>query len=88
MRLTMMVCSLCFAMLAGCATAPGERTATASTQPHAECLVCKKNADLACIDVEVDSTTPTSKVDGKTYYFCSKECRDKFAANPTKYLPK
>src|SRR5262245_21221840 len=23
---------------------------------------------------------------GRSYYFCSAECRDKFSANPTKYL--
>jgi YHS domain-containing protein len=68
-------------------TAPGV-TASAAKCVHAECLVCKKNADLACIDVEVDKATPTYAYNGKTYYFCSEECRDKFAKNPQKYLEK
>jgi YHS domain-containing protein len=68
-------------------TAPGA-TASAAKCAHAECLVCKKNADLACIDVEVEKTTPTYVYNGRTHYFCSEECRDKFAKNPQKYLEK
>jgi Cu+-exporting ATPase len=78
---------LFIAIFAGC-TAPGDHSTIASTQPHAECLVCKKNADLACIDVAVDPTTPSYPYNGKTYYFCSQECRDKFARDPARYLPK
>jgi YHS domain-containing protein len=63
-------------------------SASAAKCAHAECLVCKKNADLACIDVEVEKTTPTYVYNGRTHYFCSEECRDKFAKNPQKYLEK
>ena len=73
-------------LVAGCASS----SRTPSTQPtqggHAECLVCKKNADLACVDVEVDSKTPRCVCNGKTYYFCSEECEQKFEKNPAKYL--
>jgi hypothetical protein len=67
-------------LLVGCASS------APSTQPHAECLVCKYNADLACVDVAVDGRTPHCMCDGKTYYFCSDECRRAFEKNPQKYL--
>ena len=52
---------------------------------HAECLVCKKNADLACIDVDVNAKTPFADYNGRRYYFCSDECRSDFVKNPAKY---
>jgi YHS domain-containing protein len=79
---------LSLVLLAGCAATPGADTSSAATTPHAECLVCKANADLACVDVAVDKTTPSYSYDGKTYYFCSDECRDKFAKEPKKYATK
>jgi YHS domain-containing protein len=63
-------------------------SASAGTPKHAECLVCKKNADLACIDVAVDAKTPSYDYLGKRYYFCSDECRDKFAKDPQAYIGK
>lgn len=68
--------------LAGCAA----NHASTTDGPHAECLVCKYNADLACIDVKVDDRTPRYSYAGKTYYFCSDDCRDKFEKNPDKYI--
>jgi YHS domain-containing protein len=85
MRVVIAACCVVAALLAGCATGPDQRSAAASTQPHAECLVCKANADLACIDVPVDGGTPSYAYNGKTYYFCSNECRKTFAKNPAKY---
>jgi YHS domain-containing protein len=52
---------------------------------HGECLVCKHNADLACVDVEVDKDTPRLDYAGKTYYFCSDKCKHDFEKNPAKY---
>ena len=72
------------ALLSGCAASPQQTAATAG-QPHAECTVCKANADLACVDVTVDGGTPRCAYDGKTYYFCSEECRGKFEKSPGKY---
>jgi YHS domain-containing protein len=43
------------------------------------------NVDLACIDVAVDDKTPKLMYQGKTYYFCSDECKAKFEKNPAKY---
>ncbi|CAN5617724.1 hypothetical protein BH10PLA1_BH10PLA1_17650 [soil metagenome] len=61
-------------------------SATATTQPHADCLFCKYNADLACVDVAVDASTPRATYDGKAYYFCSDQCRSEFAKDPQHYL--
>ncbi len=77
--------------------APGTRPSPATAVPavsttarpaHAECLVCKKNVDLACIDVDVANDTPTYLYQGRAYYFCSDECRRDFEKNPQKYLKK
>jgi YHS domain-containing protein len=83
--------------LAGCSsertnssptTQPVALSASQGTACKAECLVCKKNADLACVDVQVDSETPAYVYNGKTYFFCSDECRSEFAKHPQKYIQK
>lgn len=69
-------------LLVGCSSA------APTTQPlagHAECPVCKANCDLACIDVTIESDTPRCQCDGKTVYFCSEACREKFLKNSAKY---
>jgi YHS domain-containing protein len=71
-------------MALGCAA---DMPTTATAACHAQCLVCKHNADLACVDVTVDDSTPSSVYLGKRYYFCSNSCRDEFAENPAKYMP-
>jgi Cu+-exporting ATPase len=45
--------------------------------------------DLVC-GMEIDPGTAAAKLDykGKTYYFCALSCRDKFKANPEKYIAK
>jgi len=48
--------------------------------------VCKRNGDLACLEVRVEEDTPSLDLDGRTYYFCSEECRDDFARRPERYL--
>ena len=75
-------------LLAGCAASSSQKVAATRAEgaPHAECLVCKYNADLACVDVAVENDTPRCVCEGKTYYFCSTECEQKFAKNPAKYL--
>src|ERR1044071_5299264 len=75
-------CSLLFVMAvlalvaAGGAEIGADGRHYVSTGPKAECLVCKHNADLACVDVEVKADTPRYVYEGKTYYFCSDGCRD------------
>ena len=78
-RLPIMLIAVC--LLGGCASTPRAQT----SGPHAECPVCKANADLACIDVAVNEKTPSCTCDGKTYYFCSEDCRKDFEKNPQKY---
>jgi hypothetical protein len=88
------------ALMGGCAspndagsptTSPSAATASpvsASARQsgkHAECLVCKENADLACVDLTVDRDTPHADYNGKTYYFCSDECKRDFQKHPEKY---
>jgi YHS domain-containing protein len=72
----------------GCVSsdAPHQAASNGKSLCHAECLVCKYNADLACVDVAVDSNTPRCTCEGKTYYFCSDDCRHAFEKNPAKYL--
>jgi YHS domain-containing protein len=65
-------------------SASSKGTVVCAAKP--ECLVCKKNADLACVDVDVDSKTPFLDFSGKRYYFCSDECRLEFQKNPAKYV--
>ena len=69
------------------ANGSGETMAASARQPgqHAECLVCKENADLACVDLTVDKDTPHTDYNGKTYYFCSDECKHAFEKHPEKY---
>jgi YHS domain-containing protein len=88
--LKMLLAAMSVLVLAGCVeNAPPQTTAAVTSGKaacHAECLVCKYNADLACVDVEVEKETPSYTYNGKTYYFCSKHCEKKFEADPAKYL--
>ena len=81
-------------VMGGCASNSTDQAATtggapvmaSAKAPHAECLVCKYDADLACVDLSVDSETPSTNYQGKAYYFCSDTCRKKFEKEPAKYL--
>jgi YHS domain-containing protein len=68
-------------------TGPGEK-ASASRAQHAQCLVCKSEGDLACVDVTVENDTPRTVYLGRTYYFCSEQCCKDFEKDPTRYLPR
>ena len=54
--------------------------------PTAECPVCAHEGDLACVCVEIEPDTPHCQCGGKTYYFCSDECRADFEKHPERYL--
>jgi len=58
----------------------------ADASQHAQCLVCKSEGDLACVDVRVKSDTPRTTYKGATYYFCSDQCRKDFEKDPERYL--
>lgn len=43
--------------------------------------------DVVCgMDVDSTRAPATSQHQGKTYYFCGKECKDKFEANPAQFM--
>ena len=69
-------------LLFGCASQSHAPTTQAAC---AECTVCKHNADLACVEVDVTANTPRAEYAGKTYYFCSEDCRSEFVKHPEKY---
>jgi putative intracellular protease/amidase/YHS domain-containing protein len=52
--------------------------ARASTAEHPLCIVCEMDVDVA--------TAPKSAVNGKTYYFCSKDHKEMFDAEPARYI--
>lgn len=72
-------------ILAGC-TAAGP--CVDDGVPRAQCLVCRKNGDLACVCVKVLPDTPRTEYRGGTFYFCSEDCRRDFERDPQRYLPK
>ena len=42
--------------------------------------------DAVCgMDVDPSKAAATSQYNGKTYYFCSASCKNKFDANPKQY---
>lgn len=73
-------------IVAGCQLASTGSAVATCRQGHAECLVCKSNADLACVDIAVEDATPSYAYGGTTYYFCSETCKKKFAMDPQEYL--
>jgi YHS domain-containing protein len=83
-RPSLIFASLAMLCLAGCAS---DMTASAPKAGHAECLVCKMNVDLACIDVKVGEKTPQYLYMEKTYFFCSEDCKNDFIKNPSRYAP-
>jgi len=76
--------ALALAALCGCAPVGLK---DADTRPIAEDPVCLYNRDLPCVRVRVDEKTPRAEYRGKTYYFCTEDCRLAFEKNPVKYLP-
>ncbi len=69
------------ALLAGCATPPAKD----DPRPVAKDPVCLYRRDLGCIDVRVDADTPRSEYGGKTWFFCSPDCKAAFDREPAKY---
>src|SRR5262249_42054659 len=68
--------------LPGCAAGS---TSLKADSARAECPVCRENADLACLMVRITDSTPRVEYQGRTYYFCSEECRAAFEKQPAKY---
>ncbi|CAG1771569.1 Copper-transporting P-type ATPase [uncultured bacterium] len=67
----------------GCANTIGS---SKKGQPLVIDPVCAYLSDMGCINIVADESTPKSTHEGITYYFCSKECKEDFDKNPSKYL--
>lgn len=50
--------------------------------------VCAHNRDMACVVVKTDPATPKVVYQGKTYWFCSEDCKAAFLKDPAKYCAK
>jgi YHS domain-containing protein len=74
----------CLILAAGCAADP----VATGAERHEECLPCKARADLGCVDVIVDEKTPHTVYLGRTYYFCSEDCKREFLKQPAKFAQK
>lgn len=73
-------------LLAGCRSDRAQDEAVpTSALARAECPVCRREGDLACLQVRVTDDTPTVVLDGEVYYFCSDECRASFERHPDRY---
>src|SRR5262249_37172937 len=49
----------------------------------------KMATDPVCgMKLDIGARGPSAKHDGHIYYFCSEGCREQFAADPGRYLPK
>lgn len=70
-------------LTAGCTATGGCRADDGV--PRADCLVCRKNGDLACVCVRIEADTPRCELGGTTYYFCSDDCRVEFLKDPARY---
>jgi YHS domain-containing protein len=70
----------------GCASSEDGSISRAASENRAECLVCKHNADLACVDIAVTGSTPRADYQDKTYFFCSESCKAEFEKNPSKFV--
>lgn len=77
-RVALLVALCCLSLATSCAGPARAR----DTRPHAVCNVCRCEGDLACVDVRVDAATPSLAWHGKTYYFCSNDCRSRFQEHP------
>ena len=72
--------------LAALALAAGCRASAPPSGAVAECPVCAREGDLACLRVEVGPDTPSCTCDGELYHFCSEECRAEFEKHPQRYV--
>jgi YHS domain-containing protein len=81
MKVLLAVMFVAFAVI-GCTSTPEPQHLAANQDA---CWVCVHENDLACVKVDVDDKTPSAVYEGKTYHFCSEQCKKEFVANPAKY---
>lgn len=74
--------------MVGCTTNVQSATPLSSeaVSQKTECPVCAVNGDLACMEVTVSDSTPRVAYHGKTFYFCSDDCKKEFLENPELYI--
>ena len=79
----LLAAALAALLVAGCASVPDRDPASGC----ANCPVCLHQADLACVCVKVGPNTPSCEWNGRTWYFCSEECRKAFLSDPRHFTP-
>ena len=67
-------------LVAGCTSVPEPPSGCAN------CPVCQHQADLACVCVKIGADTPRCEWNGRTWYFCSEECKKSFLSDPRHFL--
>lgn len=68
--------------------APASSPSSASGAIPAAPSPAALEVDPVCsMDVRVTAATPAVAHDGHTYHFCSESCRERFAKDPSKFLP-
>ena len=65
----------------------GPEANAAATTPASSTTVTSAIDPVCSMKVEVVKSTPHAVHAGRSYHFCSEMCRDKFVANPTRYVP-
>jgi hypothetical protein len=83
----LLVASLAAPALTGC-RASASVAIEVDDPTRAHCPVCEAEGDLACLCVRVGPDTPSSTYLGRTYYFCSTQCKQDFDRKPAKYVPR
>jgi YHS domain-containing protein len=80
---TLIPIALVFAL--GCAHVASEEPAAAAAGRTAQCPVCVYHRDLGCVDVDLDTHPPSCEWGGRTWWFCSEGCRERFLEKPEKF---
>lgn len=80
-----MVFAVAHILIPGCAPLPPIPPANAPLQ---QCLVCRYKRDFSCLSVLATPSTPHTQYAGRTYWFCSENCRCEFQKRPSTFLPK
>lgn len=76
-----------FMMRSGCGShVMGHRHGGARTDGQASPDRPEKETDPVCGMTVDTATAKTSVYQGRTYYFCSAQCRDRFEASPATFL--
>lgn len=78
-----MIALLAFGLVIGCGGQKKSETAAKTSAAKAE---VKMVNDVVCgMKVDTSRVKISSDYEGKTYYFCSTECKEKFDANPAEF---